>query len=427
MSVGFTAEEKNSVTKFLSLSLSGGTLKQYKGPWNKWLAYISGVKGPGEGDCFLDLLTDCDKVIRVILFIKHLYELGLRKGQVYRQMSAIKTTFELNQRSSVVFDDPLVARAKKSTVGTNEEIEMANRHKLKNPTIAMAGDMVMKCRDLAWVEYAWDAEGMMKKGAWLVIGLSFNFGSRVGQLTLAPKTKFGDPASSDHCLKCADMKFYVKEAGVPGGVVPLTGGEEVREFLVTGSVLGKITRKKGVNNLDKNVARVQFTELSFLTSKTSRQAVITNIVDVKKVGRTSDEESILLNDLCYWMVYAKPKLGDELLTRYWPKKSGKKPDNRKVVSANIVNLVIKILARWYGLPEAMFSSRSLRSGMASQTKAVGMSDEQRNRIGGWALNSKVPKTHYIHNVATGGVFAKEQPGEWTVNEVRHLVTRRSML
>ena len=228
-------------------------------------------------------------------------------------LSALITKMQSLYKDSSMFGDAIVKRGKKGTIGTNDEIAAM---KLSNPTMPMALDMVMQGRLRFWLGQNWDAKGMNARAAWICMALGFNFGARIGHLTLArgkARPKKGvvpDPnakparSSPDHCLRCRNMKFYVKQKGTNALAIVL-GGEEIREFL-------------GCNTKGQSDA-VEFVELVFLTSKTVRKVV----VNVKKVGRSTPEEIILLQDPCEWMVHAKPKVDDEITCRYAQREQGK--------------------------------------------------------------------------------------------------------
>ena len=418
---GFSKEDLEGASTFLGLSCVQGTWDQYNKPWKMWEAYLLTVKGPGFGNPRLEEMTRHDQVIRMVLFIKHLYETGLRKDRVIAYVAAISANMQRLTCDTSLFGDALITRAKNGTVGTNEELAAANAKKLAKPTLPMALEMVMKARERFWEGKAWDALGMNWKAAWLCIALGFNFGARIGHLTLnkgkssrAPKPgatpAVPKRASPDHCLKCEQMKFYVRHPGLPNLHIML-GGEEIRTFLQD-DVKGK-------------TCRVEFLEVSFLTSKTSRK-VTRNVVHVKKIARSTLEEITLLQDICEWMVYAKPKAADEITCRYASRDNARGTVDRKVITASEVNKAIKALAEYLNLPPAMFSSRSLRSGLATHLTAQGVSNEKRNQIGGWTVNSQVVDRHYAHTAAIGGALGAdlEGPGVWSLGDVRHMVRQR---
>ena len=422
---GFSKDDMKNVTSFLELSCIQGTWDQYEKHWKGWVAYLQTVKGPGFANPRLEEMDHYDKVIRMVLFIKHLYDSGLRKQRVLAAIAAISAKMQLLACDTSLFKDAIIVRAKNGTVGTNEELEEANSKKLRNPTVPMALEMVLEGRVMYWVGKAWDALGMNARAIWLCLALGFNFGCRIGHVTLRRgKAKKKNPVlldgvttpkrdNPDHSLKCKHMKFYVKQVGSEALSI-IRGGEEIRNFL------------KG--NLKSHVTLVVFLEISFLTSKTVRK-VTTNVVDVKKVGRSTPEEVVLLEDICEWMVKAMPKLEDELTCRYAKRNNAKGTIDRKVITAGEVNLGIKGLAVSLKLPPEMFSSRSLRSGLATHLTAQGVPKELRNQVGGWTKTSRVVDNHYAHRAAVGGTMSNdlEGPGIWSLDSVRHMVRQRKGL
>lgn len=387
----------------LHLSVYDNTWKQYHKPWNRWLDYIDQVTGLGAKDVFLASLTEQEKPFRLILFMKYLFDQELRQPQIAKVLTAMSTTFQVNGISSEVFKSPLVLRAKNGTAGSREELEVVNRRKLNNPTLPMASDMVMVSRRLFWEGKPWNKDGMDSRVIWLVIGLGFNFGARIGQLTLARRKKITKVLEvQDHCLKTKDVGFYFS-----------SDGSSERTEILKGGVMFR--RKVTSEALIKNVSAI---ELPFLTGK-----IKTNVVGVKRVGRTTIEETQLLEDVCLWVIKAKPGDNDELTCRYDLSRRG---NNRKVVTSYAVNKGIKTLAASFGLPPSMFSSRSLRSGLASDQRAKGASDASRNQIGGWAEHSRVPGRHYVHQAGVQGALSmsSDPAGVWSVVQVRNLIDRR---
>jgi hypothetical protein len=390
----------------LGLSCEESTWGTYERSWEMWKDYISKSCRGRKDDWFMNgLESGRDKQIRIVLFIVELYKnKGFRKQRITSVLMAICAKFEAAAEDSSAFESKIVSRAKRGTIGTNEELKEINRIKLGNPTLPMALDMVMKGRELLWVNNDWSATGMNGKGRWLVIGLGFNFGTRIGQLTLTPRNKKGVLVKSDHCLRAGDMRFKV-------GNKTFKGGEEVRKFLNKG-------------NLSENILKVDCIEFSCLTSKTTRKKRMTNVVDVLGIGRSTEEEKTLLSDLCEWFKFAGTKEGDEVMCRYDPQ-DGKK---RKVVTSSEVRSAIKLVARSMSLPENLFSTKSLRSGLSSHMCAMGRSEAEIQSAGGWVEGSKVTRMHYTHRSAITGSMAKKrkEPEEWTSEQVGTLLDRRSL-
>ena len=408
--------EMGKVKSLLKLSCEDSTWGGYEKSWELWKEHMAKKCRGNKEDVFMKELGEKDKQIRIVLFMSELYEEnGLRKQRIGSVLAAICAKFEAAAEDSSAFGSKMVARAKKGTVGSNEEIKEINRTKLENPTLPMALDMVLKGRELLWSSSNWSAGGMNSKGRWIVIGLGFNFGSRIGQLTLTPKKKDKSLVRADHCLRAGDIKFHVR--GLSNVLQVFKGGRPMRGYL--GGTSGE-----GSESVRKRIGRVEKIEFSCLTSKTTRKKKVTNVVDILKIGRSSAEEGMLLEDLCEWMLYAAPEEEDEAMCRYDPTNRR----NRKVVTACEVKVAIKSIARSLCLPEKLFSTKSLRSGLSSHMNAMGRSDEDIHRAGGWVEGSKVVRRHYTHKDGIVGAMAsvKGERGDWGTEQVMDLVQRRNL-
>ena len=352
------------------------------------------------GNVFLDDISEMTKVYRIILFMNYLFDRGDRKPAVDKIITAMSSVFLKAGRTNSVFSNTLVIQAKKGTMGSNEEIRRANQAKINLPTLPLSGDMIQESRNMFWSKKGWSRDDMDSKVIWIVLGLGFNFGWRVGQMTLAPKKRNGTLKGNDHCLRTGDLKFSVQLNDNKSKLVIIQGGKALRLFLEQSIV--------------KNLKKVKFCELSLLSGKMVKNR--TYVLDKKKISRDTVIEATILEDLCMWIVQAAPEATDEFTCRYDNKR------NRKVVTAGEVNVSIKQLAVSFDFDPRMFSSRSLRSGLASSLNALGVSSERRNRIGGWAAGSTVPDNHYVHYESVQGVFGLNQGQNqgWTHQQVRNL-------
>ena len=86
----------------------------------------------------------------------------------------------------------------------------------------------------------------------------------------------------------------------------------------------------------------------------------------KTLGRNSDEESELLDDLLDWFKHNDVMADQELLIRR------RTNGARRVVKRKDVRKAIKDAVCAFGLPEEKFSTRSLRSGFGTNAQANGM-------------------------------------------------------
>ena len=348
----------------------------------------------------MDDLSEMTKIYRIILFMNDLYDKGFRKPAIDKILTAMSSVFLKAGRSNSIFSNTLVIQAKKGTMGSNEEIRRTNRAKIEVPTLPLSGDMIQESRKMFWDQKGWSRTDMDSRVMWIILGIGFNFGWRVSQMTLAPKKKNGVLKGNDHCVRTGDLKFSVQANKSKSELVIIQGGKELRQYLK--------------HDLVKNLKKVKFCEFSLLSGKMVKSK--TYVLDKKKISRDTVIEATILEDLCMWIVYAEPKEADEFTCRYDNK------NNRKVVTAAGVNAAIKQLAVKFDFDPRMFSSRSLRSGLASSLNALGVSTVKRNRIGGWAAGSTVPDNHYVHCESVQGVFGlnQGQNQEWTHQQVRNL-------
>jgi hypothetical protein len=209
-----------------------------------------------------------------------------------------------------------------------------------------------------------------KKARWLAIALGWDSGIRVGQLAM-PDGK----ASEDHTIRANSVTLEFED----GRSIPV--GPEARAVLRLGS-------------------RPVMADLEFITSKTSRGQTVKTL-DIKTLGRRSEMESLVLDDLCEWVLRSGVLATDPLLTRYSIPES-----RRKVITRKEISTAIKESAARLNVSELMFSSKSLRKGYASHCSKVGVSQEERNIRGGWTRNSRVPETNYMSSIGTQGALAR---------------------
>jgi hypothetical protein len=118
------------------------------------------------------------------------------------------------------------------------------------------------------------------------------------------------------------------------------------------------------------------------------------------------------------------KESDEILTRYNPENG-----TRKVVTRKEVSGAIKETAVFFDLPAKNSACKSLRSGFGTHVTANGMSDADMNKRGGWAKGSKVPRKHYVRNMASRGAFAiaasKDGSHNHGLREIRRMLPAKS--
>jgi len=135
-------------------------------------------------------------------------------------------------------------------------------------------------------------------------------------------------------------------------------------------------------------------EIMVVTGKTQRRASFFR--EARTIGRGSAFETLLLEDLCQWMVVSRVSGKDEFVARYAPVSN-----NRKVVTRNALSTAVKEACTALSLQAARFSAKSLRSGFATHMTVCGISREDMVARAGWSTKSKVPDLHYIKAYVRG--------------------------
>ena len=224
-------------------------------------------------------------------------------------------------------------------------------------------EAVLKLRNNLWLKSSWGSrEGMNAKGVWIAIGLGFDSGSRISNLTL-PDGKNG----ADHCIRAGDVKLTVLNR-TSGANLTVSAGNEFRRSAISPG------------------AEVTFASMTYWTSQTKNETVT---LDAKDHG-----DLLLLNDLVEWTINSKVESDDPFTTRYWH-------GTKRTVIRKEVREAIKRVCSQLGLPQKHFSTRSLRSGFATHYKKCHGDTEHRNVRGGWAPGSMVPDNNYDFDVPRG--------------------------
>ena len=374
-----STEEMIRMKEFLKQSVTVGTEKGYASGIKKWKEYLNTLTSdfhPGE---YLEALEDDEKKAkRVVLYMAHLYlNMGWRGEQVRKAITCLTYHFEVAGLSSAFLRLAIVSRGKSAAGRSTEEARMKEEEKAAHSILPVCMDVVLSVRKKYWENQEWDNKGKDSKAIWLAVALTFDSGARIGNLTL----KDGKDRE-DHCIRAKHVSYLVTNPS-DGTEYRIMGGEQISKYL----------RRSDVSN-----CLVKEADLVYMTSKTSKSGAAI-LQAPKTLGRNSDEESELLNDLLDWFRHNDVMADEELLTRRGINGA------RRVVKRKDVRKAIKDAVGAFGLPEDRFSTRSLRSGFGTHAQANGMDACDLHIRGGWAVNSRVPEKHYIKRMHNKGAFA----------------------
>ena len=362
---------------FLSKGVSTRTHANSRSSWNIWSTYLATLPGYCCSFDFLDNLSSVeDKALRVSLFVKYLFEeKQLRKPRIMSIMSDISRLFSLSLRPTSPFDHGFVHRAKAAT--KHPQLEARSRALLRDATekLPVPGEAVWRARSVFFVNQPWTAPGMVEKAKWIALALSYHNGARVSNVT-----RQDGRSAHDHCILARHIVFYILVEGLPVAVV---GGSPLRDKLgCSGS----------------NLATVSSCRVNLVTSKTVRGSF--------EVARNSACESMVLDDLCLWVIKSGVECNDELVTRYPP--PGKSGWRRKTLTNREYQTVFRWLEREVGVPKNSFSSKSCRLAYATGGELDGLSRREINQGGGWARQSQVSGRVYTsQHIVQRGRAARE--------------------
>lgn len=375
-----TAKEEGIIKKYLPNSVTLGTAAGYGSGFKKWLEYVGSLSGESITDIFLEKVGhDYERAKRVVLFMAYLYEeKGLREEQINKAITCMAYQFSVAGAPTGFFTSAIISRGRKAGVRNTAEARALEEKRMEAVKLPVFLDLVWKVRDMYWKGKDWTAKSMDSKAIWLAVGLGFDSGPRIGNLTLKDGA-----LREDHCIRAGHAAFVVVDP-VSGVESRLKGGPLIAEFL---------------NRVDVDYSMVKSVDLVFITSKTSKR-VKSVITEPKTIARGSVVESTVFDDLLAWICFSGVQEADELLTRY-----DLISKTRKVVIRKDVGVALKKAAALFGLPVKHFSCKSLRSGFGTHAKANGMSSSDVNKRGGWAEGSTVPDKHYVRDMHSRGALA----------------------
>ena len=231
-----------------------------------------------------------------------------------------------------------------------------------------------------WEQTGVDREGLDSKGTYIASVVSFDSGFRPCSVTLKDGKK-----AEDHCIRAHHFRFLVL---MDGEEKLFLGGEEIRAFLVV--------------DIHVRLGMVMGVDIVVLTGKTQHRGSFSR--EARTIGRESAFETLLLEDICMWMVWSRVRGEDEFVTRYAPDTG-----TRKVVTRKMLSGAVKEACAAFDLPPVNFSAKSLRSGFATHMSVCGITREEMVARAGWSSKSKVPDLHYIKAYARGAMATAVAP------------------
>jgi hypothetical protein len=360
-----SGEAKLQATRFLAAGVASSTAAHYLPDWARWVEFH---RVNGSEDLYLHSIRGQDMARAQVwtLFAYHLFLEGRREGQVTSVLAGVRHHLIAHLESVAFLDQPVVGQARRACRRSVNERRAIAAHQAEAVFLPVSVDMLKDLRAALWKEGDWSFDEVERKAIWLASCLSFDRGLRISNLT-RPCSK----SAMDHNIQARDASFTVGE------------GEEYRIVHIGPELEGVAPEA------------VKALTVQCMSSKTTGGGTPASMLSLVFTRSSPGSEQLLLD--CLEFAKHAGVCGSDPLLSYRRVSLKTNRRSHKVLTRSIVNEAIKACAVRCGLPADYFSATSLRKGNPTTTTLAGFSREDRNRAGGWALNSTVPDRHYDHS------------------------------
>lgn len=388
------SSHRTQAVEFLKTGVCQSTSAGYASDWKQWEKFH---RSNGSSDLYLRSIegNDAAKATVWTLFILHLYSNeGKRAEQVHGILSGVRHNLLANLSGISFLSHEAVINARRACRRSPEEHRVYLLQQRLKVLLPASLDMLDNLRDFLWKERSWGFEDLLYKAIWLACCLSFDRGPRLGNVSL----KDGKHAL-DHNIRCDFAHFSVEKAD--GTIIKIPAGPDMTVY---------------------DVRSVVALTIEIPTSKTTgscRRHQLEPIV----IARSTSRSSQLLDDFTEFVQHSGSH-GPQPLLSFYRRSDVTGIKMHKTLTKKEINSEIKACALRCGLPPKFFSGMSLRKGNATQSSLGRLSTEERNRAGGWAINSKVPDRHYDKSVRVHGALdAASNVGakSLTIHDIRSMV------
>jgi hypothetical protein len=380
--------------EFLQTGVCQSTSAGYTSDWKQWEKFH---RFNGSTDLYLQSIegNDAAKATIWTLFILHLYSNeGKRAEQVYGILSGVRHNLLANLSGIAFLSHEAVTNARRACRRSPEEHRAYLLQQRLKALLPASLDMLDNLRDFLWKERSWGFDDLLYKAIWLACCLSFDRGPRLGNISL----KDGKHAL-DHNIRCNFAHFSV--TAVDGTTIKIPAGPGMKGYGLS------------------SVVALTIEIPSSKTTGSGRRHQLEPIV----IARSTSRSSQLLDDFVEFIQHSGSG-GQQPLLSFYRRSEVTGIVMHKTLTKKEINSEIKACAVRCGLPPKFFSGMSLRKGNATQSSLGRLSAEERNRVGGWAVDSKVPDRHYDKSVRVHGALdAASNVGakSLTIHDIRSMV------
>ena len=364
-----------AVGVFASHSVIGDTMRKYKTQWEEWSKFIVNMRMP---DPYLREASTDQKLKLYMNYVRLKYLAGERDRKA-TDSSGIKKFLTMDLQNTDWLDSTIASAVRRACRRTPEENREMIRGRVGQDKKPIWWELLQTVRDDLWSPGDWSYLHIDNKMISMNIWFSYDLGTRGGETNQGTR-------EAKHTILNQDITFWL--------FTPINVGGESRQAIRAGTDL--------MRNL-VTVSNVQSIEVKAVTHKTGL------IRAHKIVGRRSQEEVTLLEDLVTWCLRSGAGANDPVFSRvaWFP---NKKAPSLKMCKPSMISSVIKSYAALAGLDPTEFGTHSLRHGMVTQMHAFGMSREETNARGNYARDSTLTQTTYNGDDTGRGPLAASAAG-----------------
>jgi hypothetical protein len=325
-----SAEEQLRIYTILGNSLATSTQHQYELPVARWEHFLS-TRG------LTTSLSQCGFYQVTCLAILFLESLGAQNLRPLPQIPAIKDFYRRFIRPDVVdaWSSPSVSAAAKSIEKTRLRDFGLRSHP---PTLPVPFTFLTKLRTTLWLPNI--VNDMM---IYVGIMVGFTFGHRISEYA------HDSNILGTHAYLCSHVTFFTEDG-------------QSRYHPWDLRTLASPTALFGVH-------------FESLTAKNNQVTSSSHKPRHYFLGRMSDTESTLVDDLFRWCQLANHNPSDLFFSRNGLTDTHGTPTSNKRLLRCEVTKALKTTATTLGLPSQYFTTKSLRVGCASDFKKSGYSDD----------------------------------------------------
>lgn len=355
--------------RWVGLKVKPTTERDYDRYWFRWCLFLE--QRHLINNCFLVGILPFVLLLTLIGFMDSEHQRGCDVGKA---MSALRHFFIKALCDTTPFDSPILkaARVGMNKFKSNREVraDKVKRKRLPTPFFFVA-----------WLRRTyWEVGDIDSKMAYLGTALAYNYAMRTNEYC------HDDKGKGESAIRTQDV-FFVDQSGSRFLAHEHTRMRDIPAATIVSS------------NIEVNAGKT-------LTGGRNRMLFLAR--------ESSRVEAQLLEDMFHFCKEAKPGPTDLLLSRYFCARN-------KRLRPKDVSALLKAAARFFGLPEKMFSGHCNRIGGATECRLYGYTDEDLCQFVGWRSDSsllyQLPSRHDPSALRAGA----EGAAPLTLSDVANLV------